>query len=143
MKSRVKIILYIVLFVVAMALIYCVSSTYAVYETITNGTANLDIGSWVIRLNSVDISSGETISFNANNFTYSNSSHIANGVIAPGRSGYFEVIIDPDGSDVSIRYDITLDMEEDYGDNITYYVDISFSGSPLTAPSGSITSACA
>ena len=123
MKSRVKIILYIVLFVVAMALIYCVSSTYAVYETITNGTANLDIGSWLIRLNSVDISSGETISFNANNFTYSNSSHIANGVIAPGRSGYFEVIIDPDGSDVSIRYDITLDMEEDYGDNITYYVD--------------------
>lgn len=123
MNARVKIILYVVLFVAAMVLVYCITSTYAVYETVTNGTANLDIGSWVIKLNSVDISSGETISFSANNFTYTDSSHIADGVIAPGRSGYFELIIDPDGTDVSVRYDITLDLEEDYGDNITYYVD--------------------
>ena len=105
-----------------MFLIHCISTTYAVFETNTNGTANLSVGSWVIKLNSVDISSGQTINFSVNNFNYSNNSHVANGVIAPGRTGYFDLLLDPDGTDVSIRYDITLDLEEDYGENVTYYV---------------------
>ena len=94
------------------ASIYLIKETYAVFETTGTGTADFSIGSWVINLNSIDISSGQTVSFSINSFTYSDSSHIANGVIAPGRSGYFDLILDPDGTDVSVRYDITLDMEE-------------------------------
>jgi hypothetical protein len=122
MKINIKTMLYIGVLILFVISIYLISETYAVFETNSNGTADFSIGSWVIHLNSIDISSGETVSFSINSFNYSDSSHIANGVIAPGRSGYFDLILDPDGTDVSVRYDITLDMEEEYADNITYYV---------------------
>ena len=122
MKSKIKIVLYICLFISALVLLWFISDTYAVFETNSNGTANIPVGGWVIKLNSVDISSGQTVSFVVNNFNYSENAHIESGKIAPGRSGYFDVVLDPDGTDVSIRYDVTLDLEGDYEDNITYYV---------------------
>ncbi len=122
MKTKVKTILYIGVFISMVFLLSLISDSFAVYETLANGTGNFNIGNWTIRLNDMDISSGQTISFVASNFNYSVSSHIENGVIAPGRSGYFDVIIDPEDTDVAIRYDITLDMEQNYGENITYYV---------------------
>ena len=122
MKINIKTMLYIGVLILLVASIYLIKETYAVFETTGTGTADFSIGSWVINLNNVDISSGQTVSFSINSFTYSDSSHIANGVIAPGRSGYFDLILDPDGTDVAVRYDITLDMEEEYEDNITYYV---------------------
>ena len=122
MKINVRIILYIGVLVLVVTSIYFISETYAVFETLGSGTADFSIGSWVINLNNIDISSGETVSFSINSFNYSDSSHIANGVIAPGRSGYFDLILDPGGTDVSVRYDIVLDMEQQYANNITYYV---------------------
>lgn len=130
MKSKTKIILYIIFVVSAFFLISVVSETFAVFETAANATANLSLGNWVIRLNSIDISSGQTISFSINSFTYSDSSHIANGFIAPGRTGYFDIIIDPTGTDVAVRYDITLDLQGNYGNNITYSV-LNNSGSMI------------
>ncbi len=122
MKINIKTMLYIGVLVLLIASIYLIKETYAVFETTGTGTADFSIGSWVINLNSIDISSGQTVSFSINNFTYSDSSHTANGVIAPGRSGYFDLILDPGGTDVAVRYDITLDMEQEYADNITYYI---------------------
>lgn len=122
MKINIKTMLYIGVLILLIASIYLIKETYAVFETTGTGTADFSIGSWVINLNSIDISSGQTVSFSINSFTYSDSSHTANGVIAPGRSGYFDLILDPDGTDVAVRYDITLDMEQEYADNITYYV---------------------
>ena len=122
MKINAKTMLYIGVLVLLIASIYLIKETYAVFETTGTGTADFSIGSWVINLNNIDISSGQTVSFSINSFTYSENSHIANGVIAPGRSGYFDLILDPDGTDVAVRYDITLDMEEEYANNITYYV---------------------
>ena len=122
MKINLKTMLYIGVLILLIASIYLIKETYAVFETTGTGTADFSIGSWVINLNSIDISSGQTVSFSINSFTYSDSSHTANGVIAPGRSGYFDLILDPDGTDVAVRYDITLDMEQEYADNITYYV---------------------
>ena len=122
MKINIKAMLYIGALILVVASVYLIKETYAVFETTGTGTADFSIGSWVINLNSIDISSGQTVSFSINSFNYSDSSHIANGVIAPGRSGYFDLILDPDGTDVAVRYDITLDMEQEYADNITYYV---------------------
>lgn len=122
MKINIKTILYIGVLILLIASIYLIKETYAVFETTGTGTADFSIGSWVINLNNIDISSGQTVNFSINSFTYDENSHIANGVIAPGRSGYFDLILDPDGTDVAVRYDITLDMEEEYADNITYYV---------------------
>ena len=122
MKINIKAMLYIGALILVVASVYLIKETYAVFETTGTGTADFSIGSWVINLNSIDISSGQTVSFSINSFNYSDSSHLANGVIAPGRSGYFDLILDPDGTDVAVRYDITLDMEQEYADNITYYV---------------------
>jgi hypothetical protein len=135
MKINIKTMLYIGVLFLLVASIYLIKETYAVFETTGTGTADFSIGSWVINLNSIDISSGQTVSFSINSFTYSDSSHIANGVIAPGRSGYFDLILDPDGTDVSVRYDITLDMEEEYENNITYYVTTTDGTTIQTGPS--------
>lgn len=134
MDIKTKIMLYLGVLILGIASIYIIKETYAVYETNTTGTADFSIGSWVINLNNIDISSGQTVSFSINNFNYSDSSHIANGVIAPGRSGYFDLILDPSGTDVSVRYDITLNMEQEYEDNITYYVTATDGTTIQTGP---------
>ena len=134
MKINVKVMLYIGALILIVASVYVIKESYAVFETLGSGTADFSIGRWVINLNNIDISSGQTLSFSINSFNYSDSSHIANGVIAPGRSGYFELVLDPSGTDVAIRYDIVLDMEQEYEDNITYYVTTTDGTTIQTGP---------
>lgn len=122
MDKKIKIALYVMTFVLICISAYIFKDTYAIFETDSTGEATFDIGSWVIKLNELDISSGQTVNFSMNNFNYTTNSHVKNGVIAPGRSGYFDVVLDPTGTDVSVRYDITLDIPDEYMDNIIYYI---------------------
>jgi hypothetical protein len=72
----------------------------------------------------VDISQGSTNSFIIDNVTYSNSANVENGYIAPGRSGYFDIVLDPSGTNVAVRYDIEIDTTSgNYPSNITFTVD--------------------
>lgn len=122
MEKNVKIVLYIITFALIIVSAYIFIDTYALFETEASAATDLAIGNWVIKLNDIDISSGQTVNFTVNDFVYTTNSHIKDGYIAPGRSGYFDVILDPAGTDVAVRYDITLDIDGDYEDNITYYV---------------------
>ena len=122
MDKKVKIMLYAVTITLIVIGAYVFKSTYAVFETEANGEADFQVGSWIIKLNEIDISSGQTVNFTINSFVYTENSHVKNGCIAPGRSGYFDVILDPSGTDVAVRYDITLDIDGEYEDNILYYI---------------------
>lgn len=122
-KNKIKIILYLLVIVSLGLTFYIISDTYALFERNADGSANLDIANWVIKLNNIDISSGETISFTLDNFRFATNSHVANGYIAPGRDGYIDIILDPAGTEVSVRYDITLALDGDYEENLTYNVE--------------------
>lgn len=46
------------------------------------------------------------------NFQRHGDSHVKSDKLAPGLSGCFEILIDPEDTNVSIKYDITLNEEE-------------------------------
>lgn len=122
-----KKILYFCFITVAILSIIYLVNTYALLETNAQATITEDVGKWQIKLNNTDISHGITNSFNINNLIYTDNANIDDNVIAPGRSGYFDIVINPSGTDVSIRYDITLNINsDDYPANINFNVaDIS------------------
>ena len=115
MKIKFKIIIFI-LIILLFAII--IKTTYSKY--INTGTAEIkkDIGQWVIVINNNDITTvdedGNPISqeFYIDTFNWDVDTHTVEGKVSPGRTGNFELIIDPTGTDVSFEYEITIDSPE-------------------------------
>ncbi len=99
--------LWLFAIVMLVFLITTITSTFALFETNASGDSELDIGRWVILLNGDDVKLNETITLD--DFTYSATSHTADGKFAPGRDATFEIEIDATDSDVSVQYDISID----------------------------------
>ncbi len=124
-NKKVVWILFIVFISITFTLI--IKNTYALLETIAVGDASMAPGKWSIKLNNVDISSGVVNNFVIDNIIYSENSNVASNRIAPGRSGYFDIELDPSGTEVAIRYDIFIDLE-----SASYPSNIAFSIQDLT-----------
>ena len=110
-----KKVLKILTLVMLIFTIIKIGDTYAKYYASAN-TENLyqDIGKWVIHINEMDIysESGETITFNVNNFSNFTNTNTEEGKISPASTGYSEIVIDPTGTDVAVRYDIEINLVE-------------------------------
>ena len=102
-----KKLLYFSFIALAIVSLIYLANTYALLETNAKAGITEDVGKWQIKINNTDISQGLSNSFNINDFVYTDNANVDDNVIAPGRKGYFDIIIDPTGTDVSIRYDIT------------------------------------
>ena len=114
-----------ILFIIAFCLTaYIIIDTFALFESNFNESTNVAIGKWTIKLNNNDITNGTTVEFPIENFTTNENNHTTSGYFGPGSSGYFDVVLDPGDTDVSIRYDITLDIAEDLPGNISYYLSV-------------------
>jgi len=87
--------------------IYSVTKTYSLFETNTNGDANLSIGKWKIVLNNTDVTFSDTLTLS--NFTYSSNTHMEDNYFAPGRSAEFVLEIDAHETDVSVIYNFEID----------------------------------
>lgn len=115
--------------------ILLISKTYALLENNANGDMDVDVGSWQIKLNGVDISEGITQSFQINNINLVANNNVESGYIAPGRSGYFDITIDPSGTEVAVRYDLFIDLAStEYPENIQISItDLTNNNAVLTA----------
>lgn len=125
-KNKTKKILWITaIFFAFIAAAYIINESYALLQTISSGNAEAKTGSWTIKLNEKNISNGVTESFTLNNIIYDESDeNIENGYIAPGKSGYFDIVLDPSGTDVAISYEINVRLDEcAYPDNIKLSVE--------------------
>lgn len=125
-KNKTKKILWITaVFFAFIALILIINESYALLQTISSGNAEVKTGSWTIKLNEKNISNGITETFTLNNIIYDESNeNIENGYIAPGKSGYFDIVLDPSGTDVAISYEINVRLDEcAYPDNIKLSVE--------------------
>ena len=107
MKTKRKIIFFVAL----MSLFYCVTfmqDTYAKYVSSTSAIADLTIARWSILINNQDVVNesdfSETISP-----VFAGSANIRSDVIAPTASGYFEIILNGENTDVSFSYTISID----------------------------------
>lgn len=89
------------------------TDTFSVFQTDGLAVINQEVGKWVIKINDIDISTSASSDFVIDNFNYSANTKVKDGKIAPGRSGYFDVTIDPTGTEVSVLYSI----EFDFGDS--------------------------
>lgn len=104
----------ILIFVALISLLYCVTlvqDTYAKYISGASGTGNLTIARWNVLINDVDIVNNSNFS-NVITPTFENNSNIRDGVIAPTAQGTFDVVLDVNGTDVSLTYTITVEEDE-------------------------------
>ena len=125
-KNKTKKLLWITaVFFTFIALILIINESYALLQTISSGSAEPKTGSWTIKINEKNISNGITETFTLNNVIYDESNeNIENGYIAPGKSGYFDIVLDPSGTDVAISYEINVRLDEcAYPNNIKLSVE--------------------
>lgn len=110
MKQKIiKRLLIILALVMIIVVAYELIRTYAIFYSEANGTVSVAGAIWSIHLNNTDISSGTETNFTVNNIELTTSEHILEGKIAPSINGIFYIEIDPGNTNVSVRYDITLD----------------------------------
>ena len=89
--------------------------TYGVFQSKVIRGTSIKIAAWVVQVNDGIVSSKEK-KFTIDDIVWNTSSNVLEGKAAPGIDGYFDIVIDPNNTDVSIRYDIVYDM--DYLKNI-------------------------
>lgn len=97
-------------------LILSFNITYGLFESNKDFNANMNVAKFNLFVNNNNIV--DTKSFNINNITVLNNENVLDGKIAPGVRGYFELILDPKDSDVSIYYEVSLDLKDVLNDGI-------------------------
>ena len=89
--------------------VFLIHDSYAKYLTALNETTNIRVARWRILVNNNDIRSNSSANAVVTPVFYQNS-NIANGIIAPTSEGYFDLIIDSSGADVSFEYSLDVSV---------------------------------
>ena len=90
-----------------------IGDTYAKYYARAHtATLSQEVGKWIIKVNEMDIysESGETVEFQVNNLDNFSNPDAAPDKISPSSTGYVDIVIDPTGTDVAVKYDIELNF---------------------------------
>ncbi len=104
-----KIVLIFVFTLVISLAVYNIYDTYALLETDKTISNDINTAKWNIKINDTLLEDGST-SFVANSIKVEENDYVLEDKLAPGLTGYFDVLIDPTDTDVSIRYDISFDF---------------------------------
>lgn len=106
------------LILILILLVLILRTTYSKYANVERASVSERIGKWVIKVNSVDITAYEETKFlNLEDFIWEDNGLAEENMIAPGSKGHFELVIDPDVTDTSIEYTITIDLT-DFKENL-------------------------
>lgn len=117
-KNLVK-ILFLLIMCIVILLIYKIINIYALFHSEMEGNVQFENGTWNITVNGEDITTGTVTEFVIDLIDTTQNDYVKPGKLAPGLSGSFEIAINPKDTDVSVRYDITLNQEELGGSNLT------------------------
>lgn len=118
MKKKVLIIAFLIMLIIT---IFQINNMYALYTSQLEGEYAQLLGNWTIKVNNTDISSGgKSVNFELTeeNFKFVESNSVIDNKIAPGRSMYFDIYIDPIGTDVSVRYDVKFNFAKSPNANL-------------------------
>lgn len=91
--------------------IVTLQDTYAKYTSMVNETTNIAIARWRILVNDFDIRSNSSTT-NLITPVFAGTQNIASGVIAPTATGYFDIVVDSTGTDLSFAYNINISNTE-------------------------------
>lgn len=117
-KNLVK-ILFLLIMCIVILLIYKIIDIYALFNSEMEGNVQLKNGTWNITINGENITKGTETEFVIDLIDTTQNDYVKPGKLAPGLSGSFEIAINPQDTNVSVRYDITLNQEELGGSNLT------------------------
>lgn len=111
-KEKTRRIFILTCLFIILLLIYSGIRIYALFHSELNSKVQLKKGIWNITVNEIDITQGRDVKFEINNISVEGNDHVKPGTLAPGLSGNFKIAINPENTDVSIKYEISLDEEE-------------------------------
>lgn len=109
MNKRIKVILILLTLSVTLSFM---SDTYSRYVVDANSNIEISFAKWQILVNETDISTNNTsnITFEP---TIEKNENVADNKMAPSSTGYFDIEIDPTNVDVSFKYSINLDIDNE------------------------------
>lgn len=110
-SNNLKKIVALLIICISILLIYKIVQIYAVFHSELEGNVKLENGTWNIVVNGTQISTGMESQFTINQITTTQNSHVKPDKLAPGLSGSFEILISPENTNVSIKYEIILNEE--------------------------------
>lgn len=87
--------------------IYLAMDTYALFESNKNYDVSSDIAKFVIKVNG---SEAKTEEFVVDSIAYYENEYVIDNKIAPLADGYFDIVVDAEDVEVSLRYDIEFDF---------------------------------
>ena len=110
-----KKLLTVLVLIMLIISLFQIANMYALYKDQIQGDYTNLLGIWAIKVNGVDISSGDenlTFTMTDENLTYLDSAHVKSQKIAPGTQACFEIVIDPSNTDVSILYTLGIKFDD-------------------------------
>ena len=111
-NKNLKKVLFLLIMCTTILLIYKIIDIYAVFHSEMEANVKLENGVWNITVNGTQITTGVETQFVVNQISTTENNHVKPGTLAPGLSGTLEMAINPENTNVSVRYDITLNQEE-------------------------------
>ncbi len=109
MKQKKGLLLAVVLLLVV-ATGSVITLTYSRYTSSATGTSTAGVAAWVVKVNDSDIVASDT--FTASDITWTSSDYVDDGVIAPGSTGTFTIVIDATESGVAVDYSVSIDSSD-------------------------------
>ena len=131
-KKEIKKIILILACISVIVTIIFIIQTYAKYVTNVSGSSSIDIAKWHILVNGTDIVTGTVEKFDVDALITVENKHTKEKKLAPGSAGGFMIAIEPMDTQVSVRYDISIDQSEIKNQKLSLYsVEEIDTGNPL------------
>ncbi len=106
-KNHIKILGIIIVLILELCL-YFVAGTYSKYTSSATSNATARTAKWTVKIGNVDIAGGETDFSSELELDTTNSGKVVSGTIAPNTSVQGSFTIDPNGTEVAMKYIISL-----------------------------------
>ena len=131
----------IVLLIACVCLFLCIitlQDTYAKYTSAVNETTDISIARWRILVNNYDIRSSSSTN-NLITPVFAGNANIASGVIAPTAQGYFDVVVDATGTDLSFNYSISVSNSVNSPVSDVIVTGCTLNGTDVTVTNSTVT----
>lgn len=107
-----KLVQLILLILIMLIVIYGIINIYAIFHSELDGNIELEKGIWNIEVNNTDITNETLKEFTINTIDMETNEHVKNGKLAPGMKGSFKIGINPKNTNVSVKYEISLNEKQ-------------------------------
>ena len=117
-NNKIKVLLMRLTLIMLVITIYVISTTYALFQSQIKGSVVKNVGKWSIKINGADVLKGTSEEFNMQQFVVDENENTKPVKMAPGTTGLFELSIDPTDTQISVRYDISIVLDEITNDKV-------------------------